>query len=67
MTERFYDIKHLTTRQLRELFSSCRKHGWVDFEYYELSESKPLVLADAYIDIKNLKYNDIRTMEDGSK
>lgn len=49
MTERFYDIKHLTTEQLRELFSSYRKHGWVDFEYYELSESKPSELTDAEI------------------
>ncbi|GAB6008795.1 hypothetical protein [Dysgonomonas reticulitermitis] len=49
MTERFYDIKHLTTGQLRELFSSYRKQGWVDFEYYELSGSKPPVLADAEI------------------
>lgn len=49
MTERFYDIKQLTTGQLRELFSSYRKQGWVDFEYYELSGSKPSVLADAEI------------------
>lgn len=34
MTERFYDIKHLTTGQLRELFSSYRKQGWIDFEYW---------------------------------
>ncbi len=36
MIEQFYSIKHLTTQQLRELFSSYRSQGWVDYEYYKL-------------------------------
>lgn len=36
MTEQFYAIDHLTTEQLRELFSSYRNRGWVDYEYYKL-------------------------------
>lgn len=36
MTERFYNIKHLTTAQLRELYLTYRKHGWVEFEFYRL-------------------------------
>lgn len=34
--ERFYSIEHLTTAQLRELFSTYREGGWVDFSYYDL-------------------------------
>ena len=34
--ERVYSIGHLTTEQLRELYSSYRKQGWVDYEYYQL-------------------------------
>jgi hypothetical protein len=37
MTEDFYSLEHLTTEQLRELFSSYRKSGWVDTEYYRLT------------------------------
>jgi hypothetical protein len=36
MTERFYTIKHLSTAQLRELYSAYRKQGWIDAEYHEL-------------------------------
>ena len=36
MVEQFYSIKHLTTEQLRELFSSYRNRGWVDYDYYQL-------------------------------
>ncbi len=36
MIEQFYSIKHLTTEQLRELFSSYRNRGWVDYDYYKL-------------------------------
>lgn len=36
MVEQFYSIKHLTTEQLRELFSSYRNRGWVDYDYYKL-------------------------------
>lgn len=36
MIEQFYSIKHLTTGQLRELFSSYRSRGWVDYDYYKL-------------------------------
>lgn len=36
MTERFYSIKHLTTVQLRELYSTYRVQGWIDSDYYEL-------------------------------
>lgn len=34
--ERFYSIEHLSTAQLRELFSTYRDGGWVDFSYYDL-------------------------------
>ncbi|MDD3062974.1 MAG: hypothetical protein PHG27_07240 [Massilibacteroides sp.] len=36
MIEQFYSIKHLSTEQLRELFSSYRSQGWVDYDYYKL-------------------------------
>ena len=36
MIEQFYSIKHLSTGQLRELFSAYRKRGWVDYDYYKL-------------------------------
>ena len=36
MIEQFYSIKHLTSEQLRELFSSFRSQGWVDYDYYKL-------------------------------
>lgn len=34
--ERFYSIEHLSTEQLRELFSDYRSRGWVDYEFYRL-------------------------------
>lgn len=34
--ERFYSIEHLSTGELRELFSSYRAAGWVDFDFYRL-------------------------------
>jgi hypothetical protein len=50
MTERFYDISHLTTDRLRELFSSYRKYGWVDFEHYQLMpEVDPITLFDVEV------------------
>lgn len=36
MIEQFYSIKHLTTQQLRELFSLYRNQGWMDYDYYKL-------------------------------
>jgi len=36
MIEQFYSIGHLSTAQLRELFSTYRERGWVDYEYYDL-------------------------------
>lgn len=36
MVEQFYSIKHLSTDQLRELFSAYRSRGWVDYDYYKL-------------------------------
>jgi hypothetical protein len=35
--ERFYSIKHLSTEQLRELYTTYRSHGWVDACYYRLT------------------------------
>lgn len=29
-------VKYLSTEQLRELFSSYRNRGWVDYDYYKL-------------------------------
>lgn len=51
MAEVFYDMAHLTTEQLRELFTSYRKLGWIDFEYEVLDESNlPIqALSDAEI------------------
>jgi hypothetical protein len=50
MTERFYEISHLTTDRLRELFASYRKHGWIDFEHYQLTPAvKPITLPDAEV------------------
>ncbi|GHT57846.1 hypothetical protein AGMMS50239_01070 [Bacteroidia bacterium] len=36
MIEQFYSIKHLSTEQLRELFSFYHDRGWVDYDYYKL-------------------------------
>jgi hypothetical protein len=38
MAEVFYDMSHLKTDQLRELFNSYRKVGWIDYEYEVLDE-----------------------------
>lgn len=45
MAEVFYDMTHLTTEQLRELFTSYRKLGWIDFEYEVLDENNPPIQA----------------------
>lgn len=48
--EQFYSIEHLTTEQLRELWSSYRDRGWVDFEYHKLMYGvKPPELVDDVI------------------
>ena len=51
MAEVFYDISHLTTDELRELFTSYRKLGWIDYEYEVLDENNPPIqsLSDAEI------------------
>jgi hypothetical protein len=51
MTERFYSISHLSTEQLRELYTSYRPYGWVDADYYELIPEgvHPPKLSDAEI------------------
>lgn len=36
MTECFYDISHLSTKQLQELCTTYIKKGWKDFDYYKL-------------------------------
>jgi hypothetical protein len=59
MTEVFYDMSHLTTDELRELFTSYRKPGWIDFEYEILDENLPPIepLMDAEI-ILNIQAGD---------
>jgi hypothetical protein len=59
MTEVFYDMSHLTTDELRELFTSYRKLGWIDYEYEILDESLPPIepLSDAEI-ILNIQADD---------
>lgn len=56
MAEIFCDMTHLTTDELRELFSSYRKLGWIDYEL--LDESKPPIqpLSDVEI-ILNIQAN----------
>lgn len=51
MVEVFYDISHLSTDELRELFTSYRRLGWVDYEYEVLDENLPPIerLSDAEI------------------
>jgi len=51
MAEVFYDISYLTTDELRELFTSYRRFGWIDYEYEILDENLPLIepLSDAEI------------------
>lgn len=36
MTERFYSIDHLSTLQLRELYTLYACYGWTDTEFYTL-------------------------------
>lgn len=38
MAEVFYDMSHLTTDELRELFTSYRRLSWIDYEYEVLDE-----------------------------
>jgi hypothetical protein len=59
MAEVFYDMSHLTTNELRELFISYRKLGWIDYEYDVLDEDNPPVqpLSDAEI-ILNIQAGD---------
>jgi hypothetical protein len=61
MAEVFYDMSHLTTDELRELFTSYRKLGWIDYEYELLDENNPPIepLSDAEI-ILNIDANDER-------
>ena len=51
MTEAFYDMSHLSTDKLRELFTSYRKFGWIDYEYEVLDENNSPIqpLSDAEI------------------
>lgn len=51
MAEVFYDMTHLSTDELRELFTSYRKLGWIDYEYEMLDENNPSItpLSDADI------------------
>lgn len=51
MIERFYDISHLSTRQLQELYTFYLKKGWKDFDYYELMPEgvHPPELSDAEV------------------
>ncbi|MDR2948449.1 MAG: hypothetical protein LBV71_04520 [Prevotella sp.] len=52
-------MSHLTTNELRELFISYRKLGWIDYEYDVLDEDNPPVqpLSDAEI-ILNIQAGD---------
>lgn len=61
MTEIFYDISHLTTDKLRELFTYYRKLGWIDYEYEVLKEDNTPIqpLSDAEI-ILNINADDER-------
>lgn len=51
MAEVFYDMTHLSTDELREMFTSYRKLGWIDYEYEILDENNPPIqpLSDADI------------------
>ncbi len=51
MIERFYDISHLSTYQLQELYRIYVRKGWKDFEYYDLKPDgiKPPELSDAEV------------------
>ena len=57
MIERFYSISHLSTAQLREMYTTYRTQGWTDSEYLiqnpaaayppELSEADIILNIDA--------------------
>lgn len=51
MAEVFYDMTHLSTEELREMFTSYRKLGWIDYEYEVLDDNNPPIqpLSDAEI------------------
>lgn len=51
MTERFYNIDHLSTEQLQELYTDYIKQGWKDFDYYKLMPEgvHPSPLSDAEV------------------
>ena len=51
MAEVFYNMSHLSTDELRELFTSYRRFGWIDYEYEVLDENFPPIepLTDAEI------------------
>ncbi len=51
MAEVFYDMSHLTTDELRELFTSYRELGWIDYEYEVQDENSSSIqpLSDAEI------------------
>ena len=51
MIEQFYDIHHLSTRQLQELYTTYMPKGWKDFDYYEFMPEgvSPPELSDAEI------------------
>ena len=55
MVERFYSIGHLSTAQLREMYSTYRKQGWTDSEYLwqnpEENYPPPLSEADTILNI----------------
>lgn len=56
MAEVFYDITHLTTGELRELFTSYRKLGWIDYQYEMSDENnfpiQPLSDAEIILNIQ---------------
>jgi hypothetical protein len=51
MTERFYNISHLSTPQLQELYTAYIQKGWKDFDYYQLMPEgiHPPELSDAEV------------------
>lgn len=56
MIEQFYDISHLTTGQLQELYWTYIAKGWREFEYYMSSSEgvSPPQLTDSEV-IGNIK------------
>ena len=59
MVERFYSIGHLSTAQLREMYTTYRKQGWTDSEYFwqNPAEEYPPTLSEADI-ILNIDADD---------